>query len=175
MLNNQNSYPAMGWETYPNGLYNITREENPIRDWDPEKVPLWTPIAGGKGSSLKSANAGAASVKQAPASSTSPSYSSIKWQNTTTLAQSPAEVSSQVETISRTQTPEVEDGTTVEVKTLVVVPLESPVSTVYAYHPSQTSSATSASGNAIIGSISSPMAMPASTKYVYVCGTTTLH
>lgn len=52
MQNNQNSYPAKGWSTYPDGTSaNAASEADivPITDWVPGMEPAWTPIAGGMG------------------------------------------------------------------------------------------------------------------------------
>lgn len=80
MINNQQSYPARGWETYPPGLYNISRYAQPINDYDPNNLPSWTPIAGGKGSSLKSSgsswNSPGSSTKASAASPSSSAPSS---------------------------------------------------------------------------------------------------
>ena len=51
--NNQVSYAANGWPTYPNGAYATTRDDTtspPITDWAPgDATPAWSPVAGGKG------------------------------------------------------------------------------------------------------------------------------
>ena len=50
--NNQNSYGAKGWPTYPNGGYNTERDDKtspPVSDWVPGKEPSYEPVAGGKG------------------------------------------------------------------------------------------------------------------------------
>lgn len=50
--NNQQSYSAKGWPTYPAGIsYNAESASNmaPLDDWVPGQEPSWTPIAGGKG------------------------------------------------------------------------------------------------------------------------------
>lgn len=52
MQNNQKSYPAKGWSTYPDGTSaNAQSVSNivPITDWVPGQEPAWAPIAGGKG------------------------------------------------------------------------------------------------------------------------------
>lgn len=52
MNNNQKSYPARGWATYPDGTSSnaeSTSNMAPIDDWIPGQEPSWTPIAGGKG------------------------------------------------------------------------------------------------------------------------------
>ena len=49
--NNQQSYPRMGWETYPNGGYNTERDSTtspPITDWVAGQEPKWAPLAGGQ-------------------------------------------------------------------------------------------------------------------------------
>ncbi|MCJ1477098.1 hypothetical protein MMC13_005769 [Lambiella insularis] len=50
--NNQVSYAAKGWPTYPNGGYNTERDSTispPISDWVPGQELAWSPIAGGVG------------------------------------------------------------------------------------------------------------------------------
>ena len=51
--NNQLSYPAKGWPTYPDGGYNTERDSTispPISDWAPgQPDPAWSPLAGGVG------------------------------------------------------------------------------------------------------------------------------
>lgn len=52
MQNNQNSYPAKRWSTYPDGTSSNAASDAdivPITDWVPGMEPAWTPIAGGKG------------------------------------------------------------------------------------------------------------------------------
>ncbi len=52
MQNNQKSYPAKGWSTYPDGTSATAQSEGnivPITDWVPGQEPAWAPIAGGKG------------------------------------------------------------------------------------------------------------------------------
>ena len=53
MVNNQKSYAARGWTTYPNGADIPTAESIsqivPIDDWEAGQEPAWAPIAGGKG------------------------------------------------------------------------------------------------------------------------------
>ena len=47
--NNQVSYPAKGWATYPLGGY-MNHTVQPITDWAPgDPTPPWSPVAGGKG------------------------------------------------------------------------------------------------------------------------------
>ena len=47
--NNQASYPAKGWATYPMGGYMDHAIQN-ITDWAPgDPTPSWSPVAGGKG------------------------------------------------------------------------------------------------------------------------------
>ncbi|MCJ1251247.1 hypothetical protein MMC30_008478 [Trapelia coarctata] len=51
---NQDSYPAKGWQTYPNGGYNqpgdMQKNSPPIDDWTKgQPSPHWTPLAGGVG------------------------------------------------------------------------------------------------------------------------------
>lgn len=52
-LNNNATYEAKGFQTYPNGAYNTKRDETTapaISDWAPgDPTPAWQPIAGGKG------------------------------------------------------------------------------------------------------------------------------
>ena len=52
MKNNQQSYPAKGWTTYPDGTSANAQSEAdivPITDWVQGQEPSWAPIAGGKG------------------------------------------------------------------------------------------------------------------------------
>ncbi|MCJ1478382.1 hypothetical protein MMC13_007062 [Lambiella insularis] len=52
MQNNQQSYPARGWATYPDGTSADAQSEAdivPINDWVPGQEPAWAPIAGGMG------------------------------------------------------------------------------------------------------------------------------
>ena len=47
--NNQASYPAKGWATYPMGGYMDHTVFN-ITDWSPgDSTPSWSPVAGGRG------------------------------------------------------------------------------------------------------------------------------
>lgn len=53
MKNNQQSYPARNWTTYPDGSEIPTADSEaaivPITDWVAGQEPAWAPIAGGKG------------------------------------------------------------------------------------------------------------------------------
>lgn len=56
--NNQQTYPAKGWATYPMGGY-MGRDPQSITDWQQgDPTPPWTPVAGGKGFGGSSAGSG---------------------------------------------------------------------------------------------------------------------
>ena len=67
--NNQKSYPAKGWPTYPNAGYNPRRDNTtspPIDDWVPGEEPSWTPVAGGKGFGKRGSGSGGSSPNSSP-------------------------------------------------------------------------------------------------------------
>ena len=50
--NNQKSYAAKGWTTYPNGITcgsKCADKHSNITDWVPGQEPSWEPLAGGEG------------------------------------------------------------------------------------------------------------------------------